>query len=208
MGRYIGSVCKLCRRERVKLYLKGDRCFTAKCPIEKKKPVPGVHGAAFKKMSEYGAQLREKQKVKRFYFMYERNFHGVFERAAKKKGKSGEILLQMLELRLDNVVFRMGLAPSRRNARQTVGHGHIAVNGRRLDIPSSRLKAGDVVTVREGHVNPVMQASVQTAQQRKSVPDWLDLNAEKFQGKVLRAPDRADVKLQIDEQQIVELYSK
>lgn len=208
MARHITSVCVLCRRERTKLYLKGNRCYTSKCAIEQKRPAPGQHGAEFKKTSEYGMQLREKQKLRRFYLMMERPFVRQFGIASRIKGKTGENFLRLLEMRLDSIVFRMGLAPSRRAARQTVCHGHVAVNGKKLDIPSALLKAGDVVQLRPGHELQAAKASVEVARQRKSVPEWLDLNAEKLSGKVLRAPERTEIIVPVQEQQIVEYYSK
>lgn len=208
MGRHLTSVCVLCRRERVKLYLKGNRCFTAKCAIEQKRPAPGQHGADFKKMSDYGMQLREKQKLRRYYLMMERPFLKQFGRALRSKGKTGEVFLRLLETRLDNVVFRLGLAPSRLAARQIVSHGHVAVNGRKLDIPSATIKAGDVVQIREGRDLQVVRSSVEAAKQRKSVPEWLDLNPEKLSGKILRLPERAEIPVPVQEQQIVEFYSK
>ena len=208
MGRYIGSVCVLCRREHVKLYLKGNRCLTSKCAIEQKRPAPGMHGAEFKKMSDYGTQLREKQKLRRFYLMLERPFLRQFGRALRTTGKTGEIFLQNLELRLDNVVFRLGLAPSRRAARQIISHGHVAVNTRKVDIPSAPVRAGDVVHIRDGHDLQLVRGSVEAAKQRKSVPQWLDLNTEKLSGKVLRRPDRSEIVVPVQEQQIVEFYSK
>ncbi|MBI4179401.1 30S ribosomal protein S4 [bacterium] len=208
MGRYLGSVCVLCRRERVKLFLKGNRCLTSKCAIEQKRPAPGQHGADFKKTSQYGDQLREKQKLRRFYLLQERPFQHQFLKALRTRGKTGEVLLQRLETRLDNVVYRLGLAPSRRAARQIVMHGHVAVNGRKLDIPSVILKSGDLVQLRQGHELGMSKACVEVAKQRKSVPDWLDLSPEKLSGKVLHIPARADIQVPVQEQQIVEYYSK
>lgn len=208
MGRHITSVCVLCRREHVKLYLKGNRCLTSKCAIEQKRPAPGMHGAEFKKTSDYGMQLREKQKLRRFYLMMERPFLRQFAGALRTKGKTGEVFLRNLEIRLDNVVFRLGLAPSRRAARQIVGHGHVAVNGRKLNIPSAMLRSGDVVQIRDGHDMQVVRGSVEAAKQRKTVPGWLDLSPEKLSGKVLRLPERSDILVPVQEQQIVEFYSK
>ncbi len=208
MGRHITSVCVLCRREHVKLYLKGNRCFTAKCAIEQKRPAPGQHGGEFKKVSDYGMQLREKQKLRRFYLMMERSFLRQFVRALRTKGKTGEVFLRLLEMRLDNVVFRLGLAPSRRAARQIISHGHVAVNGRKVNIPSANVRAGDQVQLREGHDLQLVRQSVEVAKQRKSVPEWLDLSAEKLSGKVLRMPERAEITVPVQEQQIVEYYSK
>ncbi len=208
MGRCLTSVCVLCRREHVKLFLKGNRCFTSKCAIEMKRSAPGQHGAEFKKPSDYGLQLREKQKLRRYYLMMERPFVKQFMRALRTKGKTGEAFVRLLELRLDSVVFRLGLAPSRLAARQIVSHGHIAVNGRKSSIPSMSLRAGDVVQIREGHQLQLVKDSVEAAKQRKSVPNWLDLDFVKLSGKVLRLPDRAEIPVPVQEQQIVEYYSK
>lgn len=208
MGRHITSVCVLCRREQVKLFLKGNRCFTSKCAIEMKRPAPGQHGSEFKKMSDYGKQLREKQKLRRYYLMMERPFLRQFGRAVRIKGKTGEMFLRLLELRLDNVVFRLGLAPSRRAARQIISHGHVSVNGRKIDIPSATLRSGDLVQIREGHDSETIRASVEAIKQRKTVPHWLDLNPDKFSGKVLRLPERQEIPVPVQEQQIVEFYSK
>ncbi|OGH59758.1 MAG: 30S ribosomal protein S4 [Candidatus Lindowbacteria bacterium RIFCSPLOWO2_12_FULL_62_27] len=208
MGRHITSVCVLCRRERVKLYLKGNRCLTSKCAIEQKRLGPGQHGAEFKKVSDYGMQLREKQKLRRYYLMMERPFLRQFMRAVRTKGKTGEVFLRNLELRLDSVVFRLGLAPSRRAARQIISHGHVAINNRKVDVPSAQLRVGDVVKIREGHNLQTVKGSVEAAKQRKSVPEWLDLAPEKLSGKVIRLPERTEIPVPVQEQQIVEFYSK
>lgn len=211
MARYTGPVCKLCRREGMKLFLKGQRCFTEKCGIEKRNFVPGEHGRNVRMRSKvlgYGLQLREKQKVKRIYGILERQFRRYFERAARKKGITGEMLLQLLERRLDNVVCRLGFAGSRPQARQLVRHGHISVNGRRVNIPSFLVSRNDEVTVvQRSRKNPTILQSLQEVPGR-GVPDWLSLDAENFKGQVLELPKRADVNMPIEEQLIVELYSK
>jgi len=211
LARYTGPVCKLCRREGMKLFLKGQRCFTEKCGIEKRNFVPGEHGRNVRMRSKvlgYGLQLREKQKVKRIYGILERQFRTYFERAARKKGITGEMLLQLLERRLDNVVCRLGFAGSRPQARQLVRHGHIAVNGRRVNIPSFLVSRNDEVTVvQRSRKNPTILQSLQEVPGR-GVPAWLSLDADNFKGQVLELPKRADVNMPIEEQLIVELYSK
>ncbi len=211
MARYTGPVCRLCRREGIKLFLKGQRCFTEKCAIEKRNFVPGEHGRNVRMRSKvigYGLQLREKQKVKRIYGIVERQFRRYFEKAARRKGITGEMLLQLLERRLDNVVCRLGFAGSRRQARQLVRHGHIDVNGRRVTIPSYLLNRGDEVVVRDkSRKVPVIVNSLQEVPGR-GVPSWLTLDADNFKGQVLELPRRADIAMPIEEQLIVELYSK
>ena len=211
MARYTGPVCRLCRREGTKLFLKGQKCFTEKCPVERRNFFPGEHGHNVRMRSKvigYGLQLREKQKVKRIYGILERQFRRYFEKAARRKGITGEMLLQLLERRLDNVVCRLGFAGSRSQARQLVRHGHIAVNGRRVTIPSYLLKQGDEVTVREGSRKiPNVVSSLQEVSGR-GVPSWLTLDAENFKGQVVELPRRADISMPIEEQLIVELYSK
>jgi small subunit ribosomal protein S4 len=192
----------------MKLFLKGDRCFKDKCAIERRGYAPGQHGRRRTKATGYGTQLREKQKVKRIYGVLERPFRNYFKKAARRKGVTGEVLLSFLERRLDNVVQRIGLASSRPQARQLVGGGHIAVNGRKVDIPSYLVSAGDVIAVREkSRQNEFIRKSIETAKGR-GVPSWLELNAEGFQGRVLSLPSRAEIVLPISEQLIVELYSK
>lgn len=208
MGRYTGPVCRLCRREGIKLFLKGDRCFMAKCPIETGRPAPGMHGQRRPKLSDYGVRLREKQRLRRMYGMQERQFRVFFERALRKRGVTGETLLQMLELRLDNVVYRLGFAPSRRAARQFVRHGHIEVNGRKADIPSMILKPDDVIQVRDrpqsrAYANRYMEV----AESRGLVP-WLALDRANARGTILHVPRREEIPLDIREQLIVEYYSK
>lgn len=208
MARYTGSVCRLCRREGVKLFLKGDRCETAKCAIEKRAYLPGQHGQARKKFSEYGVQLREKQKVKRFYGVLEKQFRLYFAAADRKKGVTGENLLQSLELRLDNVVYRMGLGSSRAAARQLVRHNHFTVNGKRVNIPSYILKQGDVIAPSQSKLG---KAPIKTALEKmknKTLPHWLSYDLESKQGLVQSLPTREDVGIPVEEQLIVELYSR
>ena len=209
MARYTGPVCRLCRRERMKLFLKGDRCFKEKCAIERRGYPPGQHGGRrSRRMLGYGLQLREKQKVKRTYGLLERQFRGYFKEADRKKGITGENLLVMLERRLDNVVYSLGFASSRAQGRQLVRHGHVLVDGKRITIPSYQVREGMTVSVKEGsRKNDFIRASVETARGR-GVPEWLELDAESFSGKVLRLPTREDIKLPIQEQLIVELYSR
>jgi small subunit ribosomal protein S4 len=209
MARYIGPVCRLCRREGMKLFLKGERCYTEKCAIEKRNVPPGQHGRSRKaKMVGYGVQLREKQKVKRTYGVLENQFRRYFEAADRQKGITGELLLQMLERRLDNVVYRLGFATSRPQARQLVRHGHFTVNGRKVDIPSYPVRAGDTVAVRdESGQNPTIQHAVEEVKGR-GIPEWLLVEAAGLSGKVSQLPTRAQINLPVQEQLIVELYSK
>ena len=210
MARYRGPVCRLCRREGMKLFLKGERCHTEKCAIEKRNFVPGQHGKdrKTKKMDGYGLQLREKQKTKRIYFTQEGQFRNYFEKAARTRGVTGELLLQQLERRLDNVVYRMGFAMSRRQARQLVRHGHIAVNGRKVNIPSFEVNAGQEVAVREGsHKLPILEQAKEFAS-HQAVPNWLEIDREAYKGRILQLPKREDIQLPVNEQLIVELYSK
>ncbi|MEA5093288.1 30S ribosomal protein S4 [bioreactor metagenome] len=208
MARYTEAVCRQCRREGVKLYLKGDRCYGSKCAFEVRAYAPGQHGQARKKVSEYGIQLREKQKARRIYGMLERQFHNCFERAEKQKGITGENLLIMLERRMDNVVYRLGLADSRSQARQLVTHGHISVNGERLDIPSAVVKAGDVISVMENSRGLEYFKGMAETLAKKTVPVWLVGDAQNLGGKVDRFPTREEIDLPIEEHLIVELYSK
>ena len=208
MARYTESVCRLCRREGMKLFLKGDRCFKDKCAIERRNYPPGQHGRRRSKLLGYGIQLREKQKVKRIYGLLERPFRLTFQRAERRKGITGANLLQELERRLDNVVYSLGFAASRAQARQLVRHGHVTVNGRKVTIPSFRVSKGNVVAIKEkSRSNEQIKASVETARAR-GVPGWLDLQPESFSGTVLELPSREEIKLPIQEQLIVELYSK
>jgi len=208
VARYTDPVCRLCRREGMKLFLKGDRCFKDKCAIERRAYAPGQHGRRRSKVLGYGVQLREKQKVKRIYGLLERQFRLYFQRAERKVGITGENLLRQLELRLDNSVYSLGFASSRAQARQLVRHGHIEVNGKKINIPSYQVRKGDGIQVREKSRknNQIVQA-VETATGR-GVPSWLELNAEQFRGTVSDLPKREDIRLPIQEQLIVELYSK
>ena len=211
MARYTGSVCRLCRREGMKLFLKGDRCFTEKCAIEKRNYAPGQHGKGGRikaKIQGYGLQLREKQKVKRLYGMMEDQFALTFKRASQEKGVVGETLLSKLERRLDNVVYRLGFGASRAQARQLVRHGHVRVNEKKLNVPSFQVKAGDVIGLAaRATKNTLVAASVESVKGR-GVPKWLELDAASLKGKVLSNPARDDVNFPIQEQLIVELYSK
>ena len=206
MARYTDEQCRICRREGQKLFLKGTRCFTDKCSIARRNYAPGQHGQKRAKLSEYGTQLREKQKTKSYYGVGEKQFRGYFEMASNRKGIAGENLLQILESRLDNVVYRLGFGTSRAQARQLVNHGQFEVNGKKVDIPSYLVKAGDVITVRENKKdNVTIKANVETA---RPVPAWLELNNETLSGKVVRLASREDVDIAIEEHLIVELYSK
>jgi small subunit ribosomal protein S4 len=211
MARYLGSVCAQCRREGEKLYLKGERCYTPKCAIEKRRYVPGQHGptGSFRrKASDYATQLREKQKARRIYGVLERQFRVYFQEASKTSGVTGAMLLQFLERRLDNVVYRLGLATSRKQARQLVLHGHIAVNGKMINVPSFLIKAGDVVSVVEAsRTSPYFQALAKELT-KKSVPGWLTLDAQNFAGTVVTLPTRQQIDVPLKEQLIVEYYSR
>jgi small subunit ribosomal protein S4 len=209
LARYTDAVCRLCRREGIKLFLKGTKCFSDKCPIEKRNFAPGQHGKDRKaKIVGYGLQLREKQKAKRMYFTQESQFRNYFEKAARTKGVTGEILLQQLERRLDNVVFRLGFAISRRQARQLVRHGHIAVNGRKVNIPSFEVAVGQEITIREGSKKlPILDAAKDFAS-HQNAPNWLDIDRDNYKGRVMALPKREDIQLPVNEQLIVELYSK
>jgi len=208
VARHTEPVCRLCRREGMKLFLKGDRCFKEKCAFERRGYAPGQHGRRRTKIQSYGIQLREKQKVKRMYGVLERQFRGYFSKAASGKGITGETLLQMLERRLDNVVYRLGFASSRSMARQLVSHGHIQVDGRKLSVPSALIKAGSVVSLREkSRKNEQVKICLDTAKGR-GVPAWLELDADNFRGTIKQLPARDDITMPIQEQLIVELYSK
>lgn len=210
MARYTGPVCRLCRRDGTKLFLKGAKCFTDKCPVEKRNFPPGQHGQSKKqkKVVGYGLQLREKQKAKRIYFTLETQFRAYYQKASNKTGVTGELLLQQLETRLDNVCYRMGLASSRRQSRQLVRHGHIQVNGRKVNIPSFQCKVGDAVAIREGSNKLVILEEARgLASGQRSVP-WLEINRDSFSARLIALPNRADVNLPVNEQLIVELYSK
>jgi small subunit ribosomal protein S4 len=211
VARYTGPVCRLCRREGMKLFLKGDRCFTEKCAIEKRNYAPGQHGKGGRiksKLQGYGLQLREKQKVKRLYRMQEGQFALTFDRAAQEKGVVGELLLSKLERRLDNVVYRLGFGSSRDQARQLVRHGHVRLNERRMNIPSFQVKEGDVIAVSPAAAKNVLVTASIEAVKGRGVPKWLELDAAGMKGKVLSMPARDDVNFPIQEQLIVELYSK
>jgi small subunit ribosomal protein S4 len=208
LARYIGSVCRLCRREGIKLYLKGQRCFTDKCAIERRSYAPGQHGQGRPRLSEYNLQLREKQKLKRIYGLMEKQFRGYFVRAAKKKGITGEYLLQLLERRMDNVVYRLGFAASRKEARQLTTHGHFLLNGRKVNIPSCLLKEGDIVVVKEKSRGLVGIQSALAAVESRGLPGWLELEKANFQGKVRALPTKEDAALPVNEQMVVELYSR
>ncbi len=208
MARYRQSVCRLCRREGMKLFLKGDRCFSNKCAIERRNFPPGQHGKRRTKILGYGIQLREKQKVKRFYGLLEKQFRITFAKAERMRGVTGENLLSLLERRLDNVVHRLGFAASRAQARQLIRHGHVTLNGRKANIPSLVVGQGSLVGIKErSRKNPLVEASVETAKGR-GVPAWLELDAAQFQGKVVALPKREDVSVPVNEKLIVELYSK
>jgi small subunit ribosomal protein S4 len=208
LARYRESVCRLCRREGIELYLKGDRCFTDKCAIKRRGYPPGQHGQRRPKHSDYGVQLREKQKAKRIYGLLERQFRNYFEKADGMKGKTGDNLLILLERRLDNVVYKLGFSPTRRESRQLVGHGHFNVSGRKVNIPSFLVRPGDVVELKEkSRKIPSLNDSLD-AVVRKGIPPWLELDRENFRGVVKTFPTRAEIKEPIQEQLIVELYSK
>ena len=208
MARYSGSVCRLCRRENLKLFLKGERCYTDKCAIERRNYPPGQHGQGRPKFSEYSVQLREKQKVKRMYGLLEKQFRRTFELAERVKGITGEALLVLLERRLDNVTYRLGFASSRADARMLVRHGHIVVNGRRVTIPSYFIRAGDVVTVKDQSRQLTRVVLALEGAQRRGVPEWVELDREGVSGKIKYLPARGDITAPINEKLIVELYSK
>jgi len=209
MARYTGPVCRLCRREGMKLFLKGERCYTGKCAIDRRAYAPGQHGQArAKKPTEYGLQLREKQKARRLYGVMEKQFRSYFDEAARRKGVTGENLLTLLERRLDNVVFHLGFASSRPEARQLVNHGHFTVNGKKVDIPSYSVRAGEVVAVKEGSKSsPRMKQLLENLGSR-TVPGWLSLDANTAAGTVIALPTREDIQLPIQEHLIVEKYSR
>ena len=207
MAVYRDAKCKLCRREGGKLFLKGEKCYMEKCPFNKRPLPPGQHGAGRKKISEYGQQLREKQKTKRIYGVQEKQFHHYYEVADRMKGITGENMLSLLERRLDNVIFRMGIGVSRTQARQLVNHAHFTVNGRTVNVPSYSVKAGDVIAVKETRKNNKFFEQIKTMKVA-NMPKWLEFDPEKLEGKVLALPTREDVDSQIAEHMIVELYSK
>lgn len=204
MAKYTGADCRQCRREGCKLFLKGAKCTGGKCPVESRPNVPGQHGAGRKKVSEYGIQLREKQKVKRYYGLLEKQFHSYYVEAARRKGNTGETMLCLIETRLDNVAYRMGIGSSRAQARQIVNHGHITVNGKSVNIPSYQVKAGDVIAIKESKRSKFAGLK----EFRPIVPKWVEFDTEKLEGKVLALPMREDIDLTIAEHLIIELYSK
>ena len=208
MARYTGPACKLCRREGKKLYLKGERCTSGKCALDRRSTAPGQHGAAKKKMGEYGLQLREKQTTKRYYGVLEKQFKNYYEEADRKEGMTGENLLILLERRLDNVVFRMGLAESHRDARQLVLHAHFTLNGKKVNIPSILVKPGDVISVKESSRDSAKIKGLAEALESKNAPKWLDVDKTNLSAKVVALPERDDVDFDFNEQLIVELYSK
>ena len=206
MARYTGPVCRLCRRERMKLYLKGPKCDSMKCPIERRPYPPGEHGRGRIRESEYMLQLREKQKARRYYGLLEKQFRLYYDRASRRSGVTGENLLRMLELRLDNVIYRLGFAASRAQARQLVRHGHFAVNGRRVNIPSYQVRPDDIISIRTG--SPAEQAVRDATDLTASVAPWLQADHENLTGKILKLPERAEIDAPVQESLIVELYSK
>ena len=209
MARYTGPVCRLCRRDGTKLFLKGAKCFTDKCPIEKRNFPPGQHGQTRKaKIVGYGLQLREKQKAKRIYFTLETQFRAYYEKASNRTGVTGELLLQQLETRLDNVLYRMGFAMSRRQSRQIVRHGHVQVNGRKVNIPSFQCKVGDEIAIRQGSKELVQLATAKDFASGQTRVNWIDAQPDNLSGRIIALPKREDINLPINEQLIVELYSK
>ena len=206
MARYTDANCRLCRREGQKLFLKGDRCYSTKCAMERRGYAPGQHGQGRSKASDYALQLREKQKTKRFYGLQETQFRNLFDKADRKQGITGENLLIMLETRLDNVVFRLGFASSRKEARQLVTHGHFTVNGKKVNIPSYTVKPGDVIKVKEKSTNSPKFKEVK--EMTITVPEWVSVDVEKLEGKVLSVPTREQIDTPVAEHLIVELYSK
>ncbi len=208
MGRYIGSVCRLCRREGVKLFLKGTRCYTEKCAVDRRAYPPGQHGQGRPRISEYNTQLREKQKLRRMYGLLERQFSGYFHKAARKKGVTTDYLLQFLEGRLDNVVYRICFSSSRKEARQLVDHGHILVNGRKVNIPSCQVKEGDTIEVKEKSRGIVPIQKALEGLDTRGLPSWLELNKSTMQGRVRAIPVTDEIELPVNVQMVVELYSR
>lgn len=208
MARYTGPVCRLCRREGVKLFLKGDRCYSGKCAIEKRNYAPGQHGQRRSKQSEYGLQLREKQKARRIYGVLEGQFATYFDEAERKKGVAGENLLILLETRFDNVVYRAGFAASRNQARQFVRHNHFTLNGKKANIPSMELKVGDVIQLKDKSKSSALIKELADNFGSKNPPTWLELDVDNLSAKVVRMPSREDIDIPVEEQMIVELYSK
>lgn len=208
MSRYTGPVCRLCRAEGTKLFLKGDRCYTEKCGLTKRNSKPGQHGTRRGKMSDYGIRLREKQKLRRFYGLNESQFSTVYEKATKLSGQTGHNFLQLLERRIDNIVYRLGFGVSRSQARQLVCHGHFVVNGRKLDIPSALLKPGDVISVAEGSREKVILKENAEAAASRAIPAWLSFNADTMSGQVVTIPDREQIEVPVNEQLVVEFYAR
>lgn len=208
MAKYRGPVCRLCRREGVKLFLKGTRCMTEKCAVERRSYPPGQHGQGRQRLSDYSAQLREKQKLKRIYGLQERQFRGLFERAERKTGVTGEHLLKLLECRLDNVVYRLGFSASRKEARQLINHGHLMVNGHKSDVPAMLIKANDVIEVRERSRSLIPIQAALDAVDGRGIPNWLELDKAAFKGVVRSLPSKDDIALPVNEQMVVELYSR
>jgi small subunit ribosomal protein S4 len=208
MARYTESVCRLCRRQGVKLFLKGDKCFGPKCPVERRNYAPGEHGQRRRKISDYGIQLKEKQKIKDIYGVLERQFRKTFEQAERRPGITGENLLQILEMRLDNIVYRFGWASSRPQARQLVRHGHFKLNGRKTDIPSAQVKPGDTVSIREESRDSEYFQTVVPTMAKKTIPKWLSLDPEGFSGRAITVPTREEIDTNVSEQLVVEYYSR
>jgi small subunit ribosomal protein S4 len=212
MARYTGPVCKLCRREGEKLFLKGAKCFSPKCPVERRNYPPGEHGREStyrrRRVSDFQKQLREKQKMRRIYGVMERQFRRYYERALRQRGMTGQVLLEQLEQRLDNVVFRLGYASSRNQARQLVTHGHFDINGRRTDVPSTLVRPGDVISVREGSRERPYFKDLGPEAESRSVPGWLDRDLEQLSGTMLHMPEREDIDAALNEQLVVEFYSR
>jgi small subunit ribosomal protein S4 len=208
MARYTDAVCRLCRRQGMKLFLKGDKCFTPKCPVERRAYGPGEHGQRRRKVSEYGVQLKEKQKIRDIYGVLESQFRRTFEEAERRPGITGENLLQLLETRLDNVVYRMGWASSRSQARQLVRHGHFKLKGRKTNIPSAQVKPGDAVSVREESRDTEYFQTVIPSMAKKTIPNWLSLDADGYSGRLISAPSREEIDTNVSEQLVVEFYSR
>ena len=208
MAKYRGPVCRLCRREGVKLFLKGSRCMTEKCAIERRSYPPGQHGQGRQRLSDYSAQLREKQKLKRIYGLQERQFRGAFGRAERRTGVTGDHLLKLLECRLDNVVYRLGFATSRKQARQLINHGHILLNGKKTDVPAALIKVNDVVEIKERSRGLLPIQTALEAVDSRGVAGWLELNRAAFKGTIRNLPTKNDIALPVNEQMVVELYSR
>jgi small subunit ribosomal protein S4 len=209
MGRYTDSVCRLCRREGMKLYLKGDKCYMEKCPVNKRPQPPGMHGVSRRKLSEFGVRLREKQKLRRIYGVQETQFKNYFDSAAKSKGVTGTRLLQLLETRLDNVIYRLGLAASRKEARQFVAHGHIAIDGRRVTIPSFGVRPGQrVSTSNSTHPHPRMKELADAGASGRKPPSWMELDTARLEARILALPAREEIDVPVQEQLVIEYYSR